>query len=178
VYAANNAGASVTVEALLVVGTALAMAKGTSGVGSAGRADKATVAAPEALGPRAYGGAGTSAGCGHGPAGAGRVRADCSFGQGIRRGQRSQLALVRLVTDGALQHAPHRCIVFGVSVIHVGGRRESILILGRGGRLFQRGRGERAHATCRGSDGGGGGKCGIDAPLQEGEQVLGELKRM
>jgi len=83
VYAANNAGASITVEALLVVGTALAMAEGTSGIGSAGRADKATIAAPEALGPRAYGGAGTSAGCAHGPAGAGRVCADCSFGQGV-----------------------------------------------------------------------------------------------
>lgn len=44
--------------ALPVVGTALAMAKGTSGVGSAGRADKTTAAAPEALGPRAYGRAG------------------------------------------------------------------------------------------------------------------------
>ena len=29
-----------------------------------------------------------------------------------------------------------------------------------------------------GAMGGGGGKCRIDAPLQEGEQVLGELKRM
>jgi len=37
------------------MGTALAMAKGTSGVGSAGGADKATVAASEVLGPRAYG---------------------------------------------------------------------------------------------------------------------------
>jgi len=34
------------------------MAKDTSGVESAGRADKATVAASKALGPRAYGGAG------------------------------------------------------------------------------------------------------------------------
>ena len=40
---------------LPVVGTALAMAKGTSGVGSAGGADKATIAVSEALGPRAYG---------------------------------------------------------------------------------------------------------------------------
>jgi len=40
------------------VGAALAMAEDTSGVGSAGGADKATVAASEALGPRAYGGAG------------------------------------------------------------------------------------------------------------------------
>ena len=37
------------------VGAALAMAEGTFGVRSAGRADKATVAASEALGPRAYG---------------------------------------------------------------------------------------------------------------------------
>jgi len=36
------------------VGAALAMAEGAAGVGSAGGADKATVAAPEALGPRAY----------------------------------------------------------------------------------------------------------------------------
>ena len=43
---------------LPVVGTALAMAKGTAGVGSAGGADKATVAASEALGPWAYGRAG------------------------------------------------------------------------------------------------------------------------
>jgi len=34
------------------------MAEGTSGIGSAGGADKAAVAASEALGPRAYGGAG------------------------------------------------------------------------------------------------------------------------
>jgi len=34
------------------------MAKGTASVGSAGRADKATTAASEALGPRAYGEAG------------------------------------------------------------------------------------------------------------------------
>jgi len=37
---------------------ALAMAESPAGVGSAGGADKATVAAPEALGPGAYGGAG------------------------------------------------------------------------------------------------------------------------
>jgi len=43
---------------LPVVGAALAMAEGTAGVGSASGADKATVAAPEALGPGAYGGAG------------------------------------------------------------------------------------------------------------------------
>ena len=40
------------------MGTALAMAEGTSGIGSAGRADKATAAAPKALGHGAYGGAG------------------------------------------------------------------------------------------------------------------------
>ena len=40
------------------MGAALAMAEGTSGIGSAGGADKATAAAPEALGPGAYGGAG------------------------------------------------------------------------------------------------------------------------
>ena len=40
------------------MGAALVMAKGTSGVGSAGGADKATVAASEALGPRVYGEAG------------------------------------------------------------------------------------------------------------------------
>ena len=39
-------------------GAALAMAEGTAGVGSAGGADKATAAASEALGPRAYGEAG------------------------------------------------------------------------------------------------------------------------
>jgi len=38
-----------------VVGTAFAIAVGTSGVGSAGRADKASVAASEALVPRVYG---------------------------------------------------------------------------------------------------------------------------
>jgi hypothetical protein len=38
------------------VGAALAMAEGTFGIGSAGRADKATVAASEVLGPRVYGG--------------------------------------------------------------------------------------------------------------------------
>jgi hypothetical protein len=43
------------------MGTAHAMAKGTAGVGSADRADKATAAAPKVLGPGAYdraGGAG------------------------------------------------------------------------------------------------------------------------
>jgi len=46
-------------EALPVVGsTALAMAKGTSGVGSAGGADTATAVVPKVLGPRAYGRAG------------------------------------------------------------------------------------------------------------------------
>ena len=43
---------------LLVVGAAPSMAKGAASVESAGGADKATVAAIEALGPRAYGGAG------------------------------------------------------------------------------------------------------------------------
>ena len=43
---------------LLVIGTAHAMAEGTSGIRSAGRADKAIIAAPKALGPRAYGRAG------------------------------------------------------------------------------------------------------------------------
>ena len=41
---------------------ALAMAEGPAGVGSAGGADKATVAVPEALGPGAYGGAGGGGG--------------------------------------------------------------------------------------------------------------------
>jgi len=41
--------------ALLVVGAAFAVAKGPASVRSAGRADKATVAAPKALGPGAYG---------------------------------------------------------------------------------------------------------------------------
>jgi len=46
-------------EALPVMGSAaLAMAKGTSGIGSAGGADTATAVVPEALGPGAYGGAG------------------------------------------------------------------------------------------------------------------------
>ena len=40
------------------MGAALAMAEGTSGIGSAGRADKATIAVSKVLGPRAYGGAG------------------------------------------------------------------------------------------------------------------------
>jgi len=44
--------------ALLVMHAALAMAESPAGIGSAGGANKATVAAPEALGPRAYGGAG------------------------------------------------------------------------------------------------------------------------
>jgi len=43
---------------LLVIGTTHAMAKGTSSVRSAGGADKATVAAPKVLGPRAYSRAG------------------------------------------------------------------------------------------------------------------------
>ena len=40
------------------MGAALALAEGTSGVRSAGGADKASVAASKALGPRAYGGVG------------------------------------------------------------------------------------------------------------------------
>ena len=40
---------------LLGMGTAFAMAEGPAGVGSAGGANKATVAVPEALGPGAYG---------------------------------------------------------------------------------------------------------------------------
>jgi len=44
---------------------ALSMAEGAAGVGSAGGADKATVAAPEALGPRAYGGVGGAGAKGH-----------------------------------------------------------------------------------------------------------------
>jgi len=40
------------------VGTALAIAKDTSGVGSGGRADKASIAAPKAFESGAYGGAG------------------------------------------------------------------------------------------------------------------------
>jgi len=44
--------------ALLVMHAALAMAESPAGVGSAGRADKATIAAPKVLGPRAYGRAG------------------------------------------------------------------------------------------------------------------------
>ena len=43
---------------LPVVGAALAMAEGATGVGSAGGADKATVAASKVLGPWAYGRAG------------------------------------------------------------------------------------------------------------------------
>ena len=46
-------------RALPVVGGAeLATAKGTSSIRSAGRADIATAAVPEALGPGVYGGAG------------------------------------------------------------------------------------------------------------------------
>ena len=40
------------------MGTALAIAKGTSGVRSGGRVDKASIAAPKALESGAYGGAG------------------------------------------------------------------------------------------------------------------------
>jgi len=40
------------------MGAALTRAKDTSSIGSAGGADKATVAASKALGPRAFGGAG------------------------------------------------------------------------------------------------------------------------
>jgi len=40
------------------LGAALAMAEGTAGIGSAGGADKATIAASEALRPWAYGKAG------------------------------------------------------------------------------------------------------------------------
>ena len=43
---------------------------------------------------------------------------------------------------------------FSVLVMHVGGWRESILVLGRGRRQFQCGRGERVHAA--GAMGGGG----------------------
>ena len=46
------------------LGAALAMAEGTAGVGSAGGADKATVAASDALGPRAYGKGGGGGMCG------------------------------------------------------------------------------------------------------------------
>jgi len=45
------------------MGTALAMAKGTAGVGSAGGADKATVAASEVLRAWAYGKAGGEGKC-------------------------------------------------------------------------------------------------------------------
>jgi len=45
------------------LGAALAMAEGTTGVGSAGGADKATVAASEALRPWAYGKAGGEGKC-------------------------------------------------------------------------------------------------------------------
>ena len=40
---------------------ALAMAKGTASIRSAGGADKATIAAPKVLGPGVYGGAGGGA---------------------------------------------------------------------------------------------------------------------
>jgi len=45
------------------LGAALAMAKGTAGVGSAGGADKATIAASEVLRPWAYGKAGGEGKC-------------------------------------------------------------------------------------------------------------------
>jgi len=45
------------------VGAALAMAEGTASIGSAGRADKATIAASEALWPLAYGRAGGEGKC-------------------------------------------------------------------------------------------------------------------
>jgi len=54
------------------MGAALAMAKGTAGVGSAGRADEAAVAASKALGPRAYGKAG----------GGGPVQGRCTAARG------------------------------------------------------------------------------------------------
>ena len=41
-----------------IVGAAFAMAEGPASIGSAGGADKATVAVSEALGPRVYGKAG------------------------------------------------------------------------------------------------------------------------
>ena len=47
------------------MGAALSMTKGAAGVGSAGGADKATVAAPEALGPGADGRAGRAGAKGH-----------------------------------------------------------------------------------------------------------------
>ena len=46
------------------MGTALAIAKGPAGIRSAGRADKATIVAPKALGPRTYGGEGLRKGGG------------------------------------------------------------------------------------------------------------------
>jgi len=45
------------------LGAALAMAEGTAGIRSAGRADKATVAASKALRPWAYGKAGGEGKC-------------------------------------------------------------------------------------------------------------------
>jgi len=59
------------------------------------------------------------AGRAHGPAGAGRERADSSFGECVRRGQLSQLALARLVADGALRRA-HRHVLFRLG--HARGR--------------------------------------------------------
>jgi len=65
----------------LVVGTALAMAKDTAGVGSGGRADKATVAAPKALESGACGRAG-GAGAKRPPHGKAWDGVDAQLGKG------------------------------------------------------------------------------------------------
>ena len=59
------------------------------------------------------------AGRAHGPVRAGRERADASFGRGLRRRQRLQLALARLVADGAVRRA-HRRVIFHLG--HARGR--------------------------------------------------------
>ena len=71
------------------MGAALAMAEGTSSVGSAGRADKATVAASEALGPRAYGRAG-------GGSAKGLHMARPSMGSTPRKGERAPVESERM----------------------------------------------------------------------------------
>jgi len=66
------------------VGAALAMAKGTAGVGSAGGADKATIVASEALGPLAYGRAGGEGKCEKPPQGNAWHQVDAPLQEGKR----------------------------------------------------------------------------------------------
>ena len=64
------------------MGAALAMAEGTAGVGSAGRADKATVAASEALRAWVYGKVGGEGKCEMSPQGEAWHRVDTPLREG------------------------------------------------------------------------------------------------